>query len=284
MEFRVPDDIEQISVKTFLRKHCSLSARMLIRLKGVPEGITCEGLPLRVIDTVRGGQVIRIRLPEDSITVAPVSLFVPVVYEDDHLIVFEKPADMPVHPSHDHQRDTLANAAAFLALERQKPYVFRPVNRLDKDTSGLVLVGKNAFAAAFLAGHVSKVYYALCEGIVEETGIIDAPIRLKPGHCIERETAAEGLHAVTKYEVLAHFEERFTYLKVTLRTGRTHQIRVHFSSIGHPLAGDDLYGGHREVFSRQCLHCGELRFLHPATKEEMCFTSSAPFVERFRKE
>lgn len=277
MRFTVPEELDGITVRTFLRRRCGLSARMLARLKRTERGITVDGQTVRSPDILHSGDVVELLLPSDEPYITPVDIPIAVAYEDDNIIVFDKPAGMPVHPVGDHQLDTLANAAAFYAARRGESYLFRPVNRIDKDTSGLVLCAKNAFAADFLSKNVSKTYVALCEGRIEGEGTIDAPLRIKPGHSIQREIGEGGVRAVTHYKVLKNFGDEYTLLKLHLETGRTHQIRAHLSGIGHPLAGDDMYGGSREHYARQCLHCFEMIFLCPVTRQEITVMSEVPF-------
>ncbi len=148
------------------------------------------------------------------------------------------------------------------------------------DTSGALLAAKNAYAAALLPKSVSKVYVGVCEGIIKTKGTVDKPIRLKEGHTIERETGEGGVRAVTHYEPLLSGNGH-TLLRFTLETGRTHQIRVHMSSIGNPLAGDDLYGGSRALIGRQALHCAEVSFVRPISNEEI--TVKAPLPEEFER-
>lgn len=269
MKFIVEQEHDGITVKQFLRKHCSVSARTLVKLKQTENGITLGGKLIRSIDAVHAGDVIEIKLPEDSTHILPVNIPIEVVYEDNSVIVFNKPWDMPVHPVHEYVDNTLANAAAFHMQEMGESYTFRAVNRLDKDTSGLVLCAKNRYAAAFLPSRTEKVYMALCEGRIDGSGTIDRPLRLKEGHTIQREICSDGVRAVTHYRAVKHYEDKYTLLEIRLETGRTHQIRAHFSGIGHPLAGDEMYGGSREYFSRQCLHCAEIEFVHPENGEKV---------------
>ena len=178
------------------------------------------------------------------------------------VVVFDKPVNMPVHPSIKHQGDTLGNC--FSAMYPQ--LTFRPVNRLDKDTSGLCAVAKNPHAANVLQGTLKKVYYAVVCGEIASGGRIDAPIGRAGESIIRREVREDGQRAVTDYTIIKG-NRKYTLLRVILLTGRTHQIRVHFSHTGHPLAGDDFYGGSTADTAYQALHCGELEFVSPVSKE-----------------
>ena len=265
MTFSVDSSLDGITVQHFLRRHCHVSARLLAKLKRTENGITANGKHVRSIDVLHGGDVVCLVMPEDETDIVPVTSEVEIVYEDSEIVVFNKPPFMPVHPVHDHQTDILANFAMYHARSRGENYTFRAVNRLDRDTSGLVLTAKNSYAMTFLTEHTQKVYVALCEGVLSGEGTVNAPIRLKAGHTIQREVGEGGIPAVTHYKALETVNGH-TYVEFLLETGRTHQIRVHMASIGHPLAGDDLYGGSRQYFPRQCLHCSQLCFLHPVTR------------------
>ncbi len=266
MKFTVPEGYEGISAKSFLRRNCCVSARLLARLKRTENGILKNGSPIIVTEILRAGDVIELADISEENSMTPVDLPIEIVYEDDCFIACNKPFGMPVHPTHEHQLDTLANAVAFYAKSRGESYPFRAVNRIDRDTTGLVLCAKNKYAAFAVGSSVKKIYTALCEGILTTDGTIDRPIALLPGHNIQRTTAEKGSRAVTHYKVIKT-ENDHTLIDCYLETGRTHQIRVHFSSIGHPLAGDDMYGGSKKYFDTQCLHCREISFIHPVTQK-----------------
>lgn len=266
LTFVVPPEQDGITVKNFLRYSCNVSARLLTQLKRIENGILSNGCHVRSIDILKAGDCITITQPQSLNNAIPIKMPLDVLYEDSDVLAVNKPPFMPVHPVHGHQYDTLANAVAAYAEKKNEQFAFRAVNRLDRDTSGIVLLAKNPYAAAFLPKAVDKVYMALCEGEVSGHGTIDSPIRIKPGHTIQRESGFGGERAVTHYKAL-RYDCGHTLLSIVLETGRTHQIRVHFSGIGHPLAGDDMYGGSRIYFERQCLHCAEMRFCLPSTKQ-----------------
>lgn len=239
-------------------------------------GITANGQHIRTIDTLHAGDVVALNIPDDAKPAEAVDLHINIVYEDDDIAVLEKPADMAVHPSHNHQGDTLANAFAAHTARTGSAATFRPINRLDRDTTGLVVVCKHSHAANQLHGHLEKVYYAVCEGELSGSGTIDQPIRRVEGAGIRREVGEGGQRCITHWEALS-CAEGMTLLRIRLETGRTHQIRCHFSChMGMPLVGDDMYGGHRELMQRQALHCGQVEFIHPVSGERMCITSALP--------
>lgn len=181
-----------------------------------------------------------------------------MLYEDAHLLAVNKPAGMPVHPSPGHDRDSLLNAfSGWLQREKRPAFAFRPLYRLDRDTTGVLLLAKDGYTAAILPQKIQKEYQAVCEGILKGEGVIHLPIGLEPGSRIRRSTGMEAVNlvpAVTHWKALENDGEH-TLLSFRLETGRTHQIRVHMASMGHPVAGDDLYGGSREKLHRQALCC-----------------------------
>lgn len=236
-----------------------ISRRLITRLKRTEKGITRKGEVIRTIDPVCEGDIIVLNEHDETKLEPNASLNVEVLYQDEQLIVFNKPPFMPVHPSIKHQGDTLGNYFSSIC----KGLTFRPVNRLDRDTSGCVIVAKTQFAARALQQTYEKTYYAICHGIFEEDdGIIDAPIAREQESIIKRCVRNDGQAAVTRYKVLER-SDKYSLLKLKIENGRTHQIRVHMAYIGHPIAGDDLYGGSMEDYSRQALHCGDIEFTHP---------------------
>lgn len=275
LEFLVPENYDGIQMKNFLRGYCGLSARLFGKLKRQPMGITRNGLHAIATDILHAGDTVRIFMPDDTKQLEPVNLPLNVIFEDEDVLVVNKPADMPMYPAPGHDRDSLANAVAAYYLNSSQQIAFRPVYRLDKDTSGLVLLAKNPFAAASLAGSIEKDYFAVCEGELYGCGEIDSPIARKEGHAIQREVNPGGERAHTKWKSLC-VSQNHSLVVLELETGRTHQIRVHLSYIGHPLAGDDMYGGSIDFITRQALHCGKIRFLHPVTKQNMEFTCGFP--------
>lgn len=272
LRYTVGDSFDGKRAQAFLR-HIGCSAAIISKLKK-GECLTANGVKIRTIDILRGGDELCILL-EDEGTIPPnPGLSVPVAYEDSDVAVFDKPAGMPVHPSPKHYGDTLANY--FSALYPDS--VFRSVNRLDKNTSGLCVTAKNKLSAAKLSGNVKKKYYAIVGGKIGnagDSGNITAPIARAEGSLIGRVVRDDGQFASTDYRVLFSCE-RFSFLEISLNTGRTHQIRVHFSHIGFPLLGDDLYGGDCTDIQRHALHCGEVSFSHPISGENICVKASIP--------
>ncbi len=275
LEFKITAEQNGREIRDFLREF-GVSSALLTKLKQTENGITLNGKFARAIDCISFGDVLKIRIEQSgNPPTANPDLKIEVVYEDEDVLIVNKPAFMPVHESRNHRGDTLANACA--------PYLdgaFRAVYRLDRDTSGLVLIAKNELAAALLAGSIKKDYYAVCEGIIEGDGIIDEPIRRVRDSIIKRGVFPDGERAVTRYSAISRKDGR-TLLKINLETGRTHQIRVHFAHIGHPLCGDTLYGTPSPLINRQALTYKAIYFTHPITKKEM--KSEADFPSDFSK-
>ena len=275
LKFIVPDEYDGKKAIAFLRKHCNLSARMITQLKRKKDGILMDGKILRTVDFTKAGSRVEINLPEEESEIVPVEGNLDIVFEDEHILIVNKPHSMPVHPVKQHQTNTLANIVTYYMKSREENYVFRAINRLDKDTSGLVLIAKNKFCANTLKNKVNKNYFALCHGKLDCDGTINAPIGLKSDSKIVRHVLDSGAPAITHYEVI-FTDGEISFIKLWLETGKTHQIRCHMSSIGHPLLGDDLYGGSLELISRQTLHCGEMRFVHPVNGNEIYVNRNLP--------
>lgn len=270
--FSVGQDEDGLSAAVFLKRR-GFSRRIISSLK-FSGGITRDGDVLRGVDPVRAGESVRVVLEDSGGAEPNRDVSAKIAFEDEDAVVFDKPPGVPVHQSFGHYNDTLANLFAALCPDRP----FRAVNRLDKNTSGLCVCAKNRLAASMLAGNVSKVYYAVIDGDISESGVIDAPIARVSDSIILREVrdvSEGGQEAVTCYEPILRKNGR-TLLRIILKTGRTHQIRVHFSHIGFPLCGDSMYGGDCSAITRQALHCGELEFTGCVTKERISLKSPLP--------
>jgi len=219
-------------------------------------------------------------------SVIPCKLPIKILYRDAYITVCNKPPHMPTHPSHGHLDDTLANALAFLASVKGEPFVFRPVNRLDGDTSGIVLTANDRISAGRLFalmknGEIKKTYIAVVCGVPEPMrGVIDAPIARADKGILMRTVSAEGREAVTEYNTVAVApDSKYSLVVLRPRTGRTHQIRVHMAYIGCPLVGDFLYGERSELIDRHALHAARMTFAHPA--DGRAITVSAPLPDDF---
>lgn len=291
MQFVITDKDRDLTVLAFLRRELSPSTKMLKYLKYRPDGITVNGLHRTVRYRLQPGDLLAVAAEDtaENEDLLPVDLPLAILYEDEDLVVPAKPANMPTHPSRDHYDDTVANALAFRYASLGGSFVFRPINRLDRNTSGLLLIARNKLSAGRLTrsmqeGKIRKTYLALLEGeLLEEEGRIDRCLHRTAESIILREVcspdAPDAAPSLTEYRVLARGNGHTLVLASPI-TGRTHQLRVHFASIGHPILGDDLYGRESNRIPRHALHAYTLTFPHPSTEE--CMTLLAPLPEDMR--
>lgn len=267
------------TIKEYLINQLSISHRTLVKLKR-ESSILLNGEKVYVTKKLKkGDQLEIILLDEDSTNVVPEAFDLDIIYEDDYLIVINKLPNMPVHPSRGHFTGTVANALAYHYMNMSRSIKIRPINRLDKDTSGIVIFAKNSHIQYLMSKdgfNISKKYIALVEGMVsKDKGIIDMPIERESSLTIKRVVRDGGQRAITAYEVI-NKNEMASLLRVDLITGRTHQIRVHMSHIGHPLYGDELYGGDQKLINRQALHAERLSFVHPITGNSLELYAEIP--------
>lgn len=264
LTYPVPSEWDGRRTQDFLRQGCGLSWRMVVRLRNMAGGVTVDGKTRRTIDPVHTGETVVLTLPEDTLHIEPVELPLSVIYEDDALLVVDKPPFLAVHPSAGRPEPTLANAVVAYWQHQGQSLSFRPVNRLDRNTSGLLLAAKNAHVTYALTRKPQKEYLAVVHGVPSGDGVIDQPIRLREGSIIAREVGEGGKESLTRYTVLAT-DGTISLLRVVIETGRTHQIRVHMSWAGHPLVGDTLYGSEDGLLARHALHCARMQLTHPLT-------------------
>lgn len=281
----------ELRVSTYLKQQ-GFSSQGIIELKKNPDTVWLDGQAVHMNQLVHSSQILTVQLKEtgsDAITL-PVELPTDIVYEDEDIVVVNKPAGMPTHISMKNYDNTLANALAWRYRDEASPFVFRCTNRLDRDTSGLTVVAKNRLSAAILGQMVSakvlggldakgihREYLGIVKGsMAVKSGVIDAPLSRKPGSVLERQVDFEyGDRAVTHYRVVAE-KDGYTLLALQLETGRTHQIRVHLKFIGYPLIGDYLYNPDMEQIGRQALHAWKLAFVHPISKAPLAFEAPLP--------
>lgn len=276
MKYKVPNRFNGCSLNTILRKELGISKRLLKILR-LNKGILLNGKPVRVKETnVKAGEILELKLNdcETRDTTDPQDIPIKVVYEDENMLVVDKQAGIVVHPTYNYPDNTLANGIAYYWKSKGEEYPIRYVNRLDKGTSGLIIVGKNRYACSLLQKtHIDKQYIALVWGEFNiDSGIIDMPIRRKHESFIERQVGEGGKRAVTKYEVIEHLQG-MTLLKLNLITGRTHQIRVHLKTLGHPVIGDTIYGPDTDLIGRPALHSHKLCFYYPFIKNVLGLTA-----------
>ena len=281
MEIVITEAENEKCLRDYLKKDLGMSRAELSHLKSLETGIMINGVRVTVRAVLAAGDVLFLDRNDAAAgeNVMPGDIPLDIIYEDDDIIALNKPAGMPTHPSHGHYYDTLANGLAFYFAKKSIPFVFRAVNRLDRDTSGIVLVAKNRASAYRISsemsrGGIKKTYIAAAVGAVYQSGTVIANIKRRFESIIERTVCPEneGQYAETRYAPL-YTDGKVTLLEVRPVTGRTHQIRVHMAYIGHPLCGDTLYGEESELIGRQALHCSRLEFTHPTTGERITLTA-----------
>lgn len=265
-------------------KQKGYSSANITALKKIPESLLVNGKPAYMVFRLSARDVITVHIVEDqpSEKIPPTPLALDIVYEDADILVVNKQADMPIHPSMNNYTNSLGNAVAYYYAVRGIPFVFRCINRLDHNTSGLTVIAKHMVSGSILSTMVShreihREYLAIVRGkVTPPSGTITAPLGRKPGSIIERTIDFEnGESAVTHYQTVDE-KNGHSLLSIHLETGRTHQIRIHMKYLGFPLIGDSLYNPDMEWISRQALHSARLVFSHPITGEQMEFVSPLP--------
>ncbi|MBQ7095045.1 MAG: RluA family pseudouridine synthase [Clostridia bacterium] len=273
------------TVLTFLKAQ-GFSSRVLSSLKRNPYGITIGRKRVTVQKQLKKGDLLTVRITNKESQVnnehlQPIPMDLQVLYEDEDVLVLNKPPFLAVHPSMGNREPTLAHGVAHYMMERGREFVFRPIHRLDKNTSGAILLGKNAHSAGVLGealkeNKICRSYLAVLQGsLPQEEGTIDAPIARLPGSAIARCVSETGDRAVTHYRVLGE-NQGYSLVRLWLDTGRTHQIRVHMAHLGAPVAGDFLYGQEEMLIPRQALHSETLKFIQPVSGEELFFRCPLP--------
>ena len=284
LEYIITDKFHNKTVEQFL-KSLEFPHQAIVQLKRTQEGILRNGVWTYTSEKLNSGDMLRLHLVEDvaESSISPIYVPLNIVYEDEDLVVIDKHANMPIHPSMNHHEGTVANGLMYYYKEQGKKFTFRAINRLDRDTSGLTMVAKHLLSGGILSRQVStkeikRSYLAICEGKLAENGTIDAPIARVADSTIERcVDFKHGERAVTHFQRIAYDKEKnLSLVKLRLETGRTHQIRVHLKYIGTPIIGDFLYNPNYTYCKRQALHSASLDFIHPITKKEMHFASPLP--------
>jgi len=257
-----------------LKEDLSFSNRLISRIKN---SILLNDKSVKTYDTAEIGDIVKVDLSfeETSDNIVPNSdIKLKILYEDEWMLIVDKPPFMPVHPSINHYEDSLSNGvkAYFESIGLNKK--IRPVNRLDKNTTGIVIFAKSEYIQENLTDY-EKYYLTIVDGKTDDSGIIDKPIARKLPSIIERTIRDDGDQAITRYKTL-EFKNNMSLVECKLETGRTHQIRVHMASIGHPIIGDDLYGSSSPLINRQALHAYKISFIHPVSRKEMVIESELP--------
>ncbi len=271
------------TVKTILKQHLGISERLVKKLK-YNDRVHLNGIPVFVNKLVQIGDIVEAAVDfiEESPDISPQDIDLDIIFEDEYLIAINKQPGIVVHPTSFHPDGTIANAIMHYWSKKGIHKKIRPVSRLDRDTSGVIIFAKNQFVQEFLVRQMHdetfiKEYIGVVSGKMEtEKGTIDLPITRSPGSIMLRQISEEGAKAITCFKVMEQFRNG-AILKFLLKTGRTHQIRVHCQAIGHPLIGDTLYS-HIEasLIGRQALHSCRASFIHPLTKERMDLFASLP--------
>ena len=287
LEYIVKNNDNNKIIKDILLSEFKISHRLLVTLKR-KNCVFLSNSPSFIYQKVTTGDIVTISFSyeEDNSNIIPKNIPLDIIYEDDWYLIINKPAGIPVHPSMSHYEDSLSNAVRYYFDSIGLKKKIRPVNRIDKDTSGLVVFAKNEYVQEILIRQMisktfKKEYIAIVEGHFKENkkGIINKPISRKEDSIIERCVSNNGDKAITHYEVLKELiinNKQISIVKCLLETGRTHQIRVHMSYIGHPLIGDDLYGGDISLITRQALHSFKICFIHPFTKKQISYEAALP--------
>ncbi|MBQ2677193.1 MAG: RluA family pseudouridine synthase [Clostridia bacterium] len=271
------------SVHDYLRRKLEISVALVKKIKATKRGITVNGEDVFVSHILQKGDVIEIIIDDGSECSENIPFDegdIDVVFEDQDLLIVNKPAGQPIHPSLGNYHGSLAGIVMNYYRKKGENFVFRPVNRLDKGTSGLTVIAKNAHCHQRLkkqqhTGDFIRKYLAVAEGILEDSGCINEPIGRTDDSIIKRCVRSDGNEAITYYETLKKSKNR-SLLSLTLKTGRTHQIRVHLSYIGHPLTGDFLYGTETDEIQRFALHSSYIAIKHPITENFLEFNCPIP--------
>ena len=276
----IDKEMEQWTVERVLRQYKGVSRSLLRRAK-VEENILLNGKRVKSNTSVYEGDCLELVMNQQPSLVVPEQIKLDILYEDSDLLAVNKPPQMLVHPLTSQATGTLANAVAYHWQKQGEQNLVRLVHRLDRDTSGTVLVAKNPYIHQQLQrqmqlGQLTRRYLAAVQGVpLPPRGIINAPIGLASGSIIQRVVTPAGKPAVSHYWVLRNFKH-YSLVCLELKTGRTHQVRVHMAHLGHPLLGDSLYGGELGLIKRQALHCTYLAFTHPATGRPMQLACPLP--------
>lgn len=282
LSYQIDKDEHYDNVLHVLKEQFLLSDRLITKLKKANK-IYLNSLPTYTKKSVTVGDTVSVLIDfeEDNSNIVASNIPLNIIYEDDYLLVLNKPANIAIHPSILHFDNSLSNGVKFYFDKLGLKKKIRIVNRLDRNTSGIVILAKNEYIQECLikqmkTNEFKKEYLAIAKGILEsKSGTLNFPIARKEGSIIERTVSSDGDSAITHYDVVKEFNN-LSLVHIVLETGRTHQIRVHFSHIGHPILGDTLYGSPSELINRQALHSYKLTFIHPVTKKKLILESSLP--------
>ena len=282
LEYKITNLTKYDSIKAILKEEFLMSDRLIAKLKNISQ-IYINSKPIYINHILSIGDILSVNLEfnENSENIVPTKMKLDILYEDESMLILNKPAGIPVHPSMEHYNDSLSNGVKYYFNQISLKRKIRPVNRLDKNTSGIVIFAKNQYIQECLIKQMKtddfkKEYLALINGnLSKKDQIISAPISRKENSIIERCVATNGSKAITIVELLRNFNN-YSLIKCILKTGRTHQIRVHMQFIEHPILGDTLYGIPSDLIDRQALHAYKVSFTHPITKENISIIAELP--------
>ena len=281
LEYKVIDN-KYTNINQILKQEFKLSARLMHKIIN-NKLVLLNSISIDTRTIPNNGDIIKVDLnyEEENDNIVPTKMELDILYEDDGLLILNKPAGIAVHPSILHFSDSLSNGVRFYFDSISLKKKIRPVIRLDKDTSGIVIFAKNEYIQECLISQMKfknfqKEYIAICSGIFDnKKGTVNLPIGRKDGSIIERCIRLDGDTAITHYEVTSE-HSNYSVVKCLLETGRTHQIRVHMSAIGHYILGDTLYGEHDSKFKRQLLHAYKIKFIHPIKNTPVEYIANIP--------
>lgn len=278
LSIKIDSELQGHRIDHVLKERLQISDALMKQLKKEKNGIMLNGTHSAVIDKVNVGDILTVNIKgKNAENIIPVNIPLDVLWEDEDILIVNKSGTMPVHPSRIHINDTLLNAVMNYTTGGEAVHI---ITRLDRETSGIVLIAKNPWAAALLGNEmknekIKKEYIAIINGSLKQSnGLICAPIKKKTEREILRFVSEDGKDAVTQYELIKK-TDTLSWVKLYPITGRTHQLRVHMSYIGHPIYGDRMYGA-SQYGERTRLHCCKITFLHPVTREEISVTAEMP--------
>ena len=282
LEYKVEKDCKYTNIKQILKEEFYISDRLIIKLKK-ENHIYLNNNTISLYNQFKPGDILTIDLnfEEESENIIPTKMNLDILYEDNALLIVNKPSGTPVHPSMMHFENSLSNGVKYYFKQKNIKRKIRPVNRLDKNTSGIVTFAKNQYIQECLSkqmqlGLFNKEYIAILEGnLGNDSGTINAPIARKENSIIEREVSEKGATSITHYKLIKNYDN-YCLVNFILETGRTHQIRVHSKYIGHPILGDTLYGNSSNLINRQALHAYKIEFIHPINNKKLQIIAALP--------
>ena len=283
LEYKIKENDKYINIKQILKEEFHISDRLIIKLKK-NNHIYINNNTVSINENLKVNDLLTIDLDfiEESENIVPTKMNLDILYEDDSLLIINKPPNIPVHPSMMHFENSLSNGVKYYFETNNIKRKIRPVNRLDKNTSGIVIFAKNEYIQECLSkqmqlGLFNKEYIAILKGNLENnSGTINAPISRKENSIIERKVSEKGATSITHYELIKNYDG-YCLVKFILETGRTHQIRLHSKHIAHPILGDTLYGNLSNLIDRQALHAYKVKFIHPITNKTIEIIANLPY-------